>query len=180
MANKPKTPPKPRRKLPNGTIAKLAAALQCSPRHASTLVSAGCPTEISAALQWRKDQHAGGGHDTAELLRQARVKLVTEQERRIKLENDVRAGQLIDSAQVDAESIHTGLAVRGALLALENSLAGSLVGLPHSKIRETLHREFHKVLSLLHKGRYYDSPGVVEHVRAFYADYKERPPSDPK
>ena len=166
--------PKPRRKLPNGTIAKLAAALQCSLRHTSTLVSLGCPTDPAQALEWRKAQHVGGGHDTAELLRQARIKLVDQQERRIKLENDVRAGQLIDSAQVDAESIHTGLAVRGALLALENSLAGSLVGLPHSKIRETLHREFRKVLTLLHSGKFYDSPGVLEHVKAFYADYKPR------
>ena len=166
--------PKPRRKLPNGTIAKLAAALQCSLRHASILVSLGCPTDPAQALEWRKAQHVGGGHDTAELLRQARVKLVTEQERRVKLENDVRAGQLIDVAQVDAESTHTGIAVRSALLALENSLAGSLTGLPHSKIRETLHKEFRAVLVLLHKSRFYDSPGVKDHVLKFYPNYVER------
>ena len=174
MSSKQKSPPKPRAKLPNGAIARLSKALECSPRHAQTLVKAGCPIDPLEAASWRKAQQDPGGANTAELLRKARVKLVTEQERRIKLENDVRAGQLIDCEQVDAESIHTGLAVRGALLALENSLAGSLVGLPHSKIRETLHREFHKVLSLLHKGRYYDSPGVLEHVLKFYPNYVER------
>jgi hypothetical protein len=107
--------PKPRRKLPNGTIAKLAAALQCSLRHTSTLVSLGCPTDPAQALEWRKAQHVGGGHDTAELLRQARVKLVTEQERRVKLENDVRAGHRSASAS-DKASARAELARRGATL----------------------------------------------------------------
>jgi hypothetical protein len=176
MSSKPKSPPKPRRKLPNGTIARLSKALGVTARHAQTLVKAGCPIEPLEAVAWRKSQQDPGGANTAELLRKARVKLVNEQERRIRLENDEKAAILIDVRQVDAEAIHTGLAVRGALLALESSLPGAVLGLrSYGDIRELLHKEFRAILMQLHQGRFFDAPGVVEHVKAFYPDYKERP-----
>jgi hypothetical protein len=157
---------------PNLSTAELAAGLQLSVRRVQQLVALNMPTaSIEAAQAWRQAQPSVAG-DSAETLRQHRIALLSEQTRKAKLAADEQEGLLVSRAHAEAEALHIGLAVKGALLALETTLPGALLGMrSYGEIRATLHREFFKALDCLASGELFRAAGVLAIVRQHYPDF---------
>jgi phage terminase Nu1 subunit (DNA packaging protein) len=134
------------------TRAALAEALQVSPARITQLRKDGMPTTtIAEAKRWR-DAQAGkhrGRTDSAEELRQRRIALLRQQERRTKIDADERAKKLIPIAEVDERDTRIGFAVRAALISLEHHLPPKLAGLTEQQIAAILHDELHQTLEQL-------------------------------
>lgn len=134
------------------TLPEIAEVLGVTVRRVSMLKNEGMPTaSIAAARAWREAQAGRNAvkGDSAEELRQKRIALLKQQERRAKLAADEQAGLLIPRHQAEAESYAAGCAVRGALLKLENDLPPRLEGLTASAICQVLRAEFRQVLETL-------------------------------
>jgi hypothetical protein len=144
MTTKAKKPP---------TRAALAAALGVSPARINQLkVNDGMPCHsIAAALAWREKQQGRqrGKTDSAEELRQRRIALLKQQERRTKIDADERARILIPIADVEERDTRIGFAVRAAVMMLEHHLPPKLAGLTEPQIAGILHDELHQVLEQL-------------------------------
>lgn len=84
---------------------------------------------IEAALQWRSDKDKESGGDLKDQLTQARIKLVKEQERRIKLENDVAVGKTVSRADCVEAWIRAGAAINSALRAAATEIPRVCLGL---------------------------------------------------
>lgn len=168
MSTRPK-PKKQQNRRESGTLNKLQDALGLSKRRVSVLLSAGMPDQPEAAIAWRNSRE---NDDSVLALRKQRIALVRQQERRARLEADVAEGKLVSRDFVHAENTHNALAVRGSLLALENSLPGKLLGLRgHNEIRHMLHVELRAILERLAEGEFYRTEGVLEAVRQYYPGF---------
>lgn len=84
---------------------------------------------IEAALQWRSEKAKESGGDLKDQLTQARIKLVKEQERRIKLENDVAVGKTVYRADCAEAWIRAGAAINSALRAAATEIPRVCLGL---------------------------------------------------
>jgi len=105
------------------------------------------PIDAEAAIQWREDQATiGGKTDSAEELRQARIRVLKQQERKAKIEADREEGKLISRTQVYYDSLKASTIIRNALLRLTNDLPGKLAGLSEAQIQRELHTVIHALL----------------------------------
>ena len=130
------------------TIAEIATALKLTPRRISQLKLEGLPTHsIEAAQAWRAEQ--GDADDSATALRKARISLLKAQGEKARLELSLRKGELLDRREAESDWTSIALAIRAAMLALENSLAPALHGLNPNQMREVLHRELYRILNTL-------------------------------
>lgn len=146
---------------PAPTLAAIGKALDITVRRVSALKLEGLPTDsIEAALAWRKAREGGSG-DSAELLRQARIKLVEAQREKVNTENQVRRGNLVDVGEVLAAGLSVAAATRSALLQLANDLPPRLEGLTASAIGKVLRAAHVRILNELSQGRWMDSPEVL-------------------
>jgi phage terminase Nu1 subunit (DNA packaging protein) len=122
----------PRKSKPSDvpTLPEIAAALEVSTRRVSQLKEVGMPVHtIEAALQWRSDKDKESGGDLKDQLVQARIKLVKEQERRIKLENDAAVGKTVYRAECVEAWIRAGAAINSALRAAATEIPRVCLGL---------------------------------------------------
>lgn len=159
-------------KTKSPTLAALATALGITVRRVSTLKNEGMPTaSIAAALAWREAQASKqtAKGDSAEELRQRRIALLKQQERRAKLDADERAGVLVSRAEADSNAYACGCAVRGVLMKLENDLPPRLEGLTAAAICQVLRSEFRQVLETLADGNsdLWTSPIIRQAVEFF-------------
>ena len=112
------------------TLAEIAADLNISTRRVSQLKEEGMPIHtLEAARQWRSDKTKEGGGDLKDQLTQARIKLVKEQERRIKLENDEAVGKTVSRADCVEAWIRAGTAINSALRAASIEIPRVCMGL---------------------------------------------------
>ena len=154
------------------TLATLADALGITVRRVSMLKGDGMPTaSVADALAWREAQ-AGrqtAKGDSAEELRQKRIALLKQQERRARLDADERAGVLVSRAEADSNAYACGCAVRGVLMKLENDLPPRLEGLTANAICQVLRTEFRQVLETLADGNseLWQSPITRQAVEVF-------------
>lgn len=154
------------KRRPAGTLSKLEKGLNLSKRQVSALLAAGMPEDVNEARAWRRER-AEITPDYAV----ARAKKMTADAARSELALALAKGELVPLAQVKAEALHDGLALKGCLLALESSLPGSLLGLQYGQIRELLHREFAGVLNALADGAFHPAAGTLEIVRQYFPGY---------
>jgi hypothetical protein len=149
------------------TNKQIAERLGVSVRRVSQLKEAGLPSHnLDAAAEWKKN-HVSTATDSAELLRQGRVKLVFQQERRAKLENDIRAGHLILRTEVYASGLAVTSEAKRAFLNLLNTLPPELCGLPsETAIFKVLRGRFYTVLENLSNGKY-ATPEIKETIDSF-------------
>ncbi|MCX6880710.1 MAG: hypothetical protein NTW21_43925 [Verrucomicrobia bacterium] len=165
-----KTAPKTRQRKPRAptpppppTTAELAAALGVSTRRISQLKKLGLPTgSIGAALEWRKANHST---DSAETLRQERIKLVQEQRQKIALENSVRRKELVDVATVEEGTAAIGSVLKAAFLKMQNDLPPILEGLEAAEIKIALKRAHNEMFDSF----------AVELDRALATSQKSKP-----
>ena len=142
------TTKKPRKKSSSPTIGTIAEALGISARHVHSLKGKGMPvSSIEAASAWRDEQ---SNTDSTEELRQRRISLLIQQERRAKIEADEKAGLLMPIAEVHAKNRAVGMAMNTFLRSVENELPRILLGLPLHQalpIAKTFIRDLQKKLS---------------------------------
>lgn len=112
------------------TQGEIASGMGISRRRVSQLKEEGMPVHsIEAALQWRSEKAKESGGDLKDQLTQARIKLVKEQERRIKLENDVAVGKTVYRADCAEAWIRAGAAINSALRAAATEIPRVCLGL---------------------------------------------------
>ena len=128
-----------------GTLDPLAAALKVSKRRVSQLLAEGMPSDPAAALKWREEKQSGDG--SPEELRRQRIELVREQRRKLKLENEVRAGHLVSAASVQASATNVAATARNRLLKSANDLPPRLAGLGEVAILKILRAEYLEILT---------------------------------
>jgi phage terminase Nu1 subunit (DNA packaging protein) len=101
---------------------------------------------LEAALQWREEKDSG---DSAERLRLARIQLVTEQTERVKIENRVRAGELVEVGYVHGEILRMVGQAKSEFLKLANDLPPRLAGLDEPRISRVIRDEVVAILTRL-------------------------------
>ena len=126
--------PRTARKKDVPTIADIAEALEISTRRVSQLKDEGMPTiTIEAAKAWRADQAKEKGGNTKDELDRARIRLVKEQELRIKYQNDESAGRLVSRDECREEWTRIGSAISAMLTAAESEIPRVCSGLELSQ-----------------------------------------------
>ena len=85
---------------------------------------------IDAAKAWRADQAKEKGGNTKDELDRARIKLVKEQELRIKYQNEESAGRLVSRDECREEWTRIGSAISAMLTAAESEIPRVCSGLP--------------------------------------------------
>ncbi len=144
---------------PKITLKTLAAGLGLSTRRTSELKRLGMSCDsVESAKAWR-DRQSGG--NSVETLRARRIQVLEETRLKLKMENDVRAGKLIDSDEVQTSVMNT---MAGARLALTKALLHDapprLEGLPANRIARELKGVLMDILNQLSHAPFYDSPEV--------------------
>ena len=137
------------------TIKTIAETLGVSTRRVTELKSHGMPCHsISAAIEWRKKQAAkrAGKTDSAEELRQRRIGLLRQQERRAKLEADQAEGKLIPIDDTEASIFACTMAAKMAFWDLLGVLPPQLAGLSEIPICQILEANFRRILEMLSEG----------------------------
>jgi hypothetical protein len=135
MTDKPKPP----------THAEIAAAMGLSPRRVRQLKAEGMPDHcLSAALAWRQVNTAPT--DSAERLRQERIKLVIEQRTAKELENQRLRRELVPAGEVVADLSRVVSGVRGEFLKMAADLPPKLAGLSESQMQPVIR---HCVIEIL-------------------------------
>lgn len=130
---KPAKKQAPRR--PAGKIETLEKALGVTRGRIHQLLRDGMPDDIPGAMAWRAQRQ---GFE----LKEARLGVLREQERKLELENRVRVGELIEVNSVFQTSLHIHRQLRMRLTeGVKNSLPPQLEGLPAAKISTVL-RQF--------------------------------------
>lgn len=116
------------------TLADIAAGLEITSRRVSQLKDEGMPVHsVEAALQWRSEKAKENGGNLKDQLTQARIKLVKEQERKIRIENDLARGRMIDRGEVTEMLIRLGTVMNSALGAASQEIPRVCLGLPLEK-----------------------------------------------
>jgi hypothetical protein len=130
----------PKQKTQNGsprivpTLEEIAESLAVSTRRVSQLKVEGMPVHsIDAAQAWRTAQAKADGGDFKDQLIQARIKLVREQERRIRYENEEASGRLVSRAECAEAWTRVGCAVAAMLRVVESEIPRACLGLPIHK-----------------------------------------------
>jgi hypothetical protein len=95
---------------------------------------------------WRKAHNTS---DSAEALRQARIRLVQEQTRRAKIEADEKEGRLIDAREVVASMTRCTSIAKGEFLKLASDLPPQLEGLTAAQIQPILRSAIIEILTRL-------------------------------
>lgn len=112
------------------TQGEIAEGLGISLRRVTQLKVEGMPVHsLDAALAWRTEKARESGGDLKDQLTQARIKLVKEQERRIKLENDEAVGKTIPRGDCVEAWIRAGAAINSALRAAATEIPRVCLGL---------------------------------------------------
>lgn len=126
--------PRVARKTDVPTLADIAEALEISTRRVSQLKEEGMPViSIDAAKAWRADQAKEKGGSIKDQLDKAKLKLIQEQELRIRLENDETTGKLVSRAECREEWTRIGAAISAMLTAAESEIPRVCSGLPLSQ-----------------------------------------------
>lgn len=126
--------PRTARKTDVPTLADIAESLEISTRRVSQLKEEGMPVvSIEAAKAWRSDQAKEKGGSIKDELDRARIKLVREQELRIKLQNDEASGRLVSRDECREEWTRIGSAISAMLTAAESEIPRVCSGLPLAK-----------------------------------------------
>ena len=166
MAKTPIAPSQP-------SLKELAAALGCTVRRVSQLKTLGMDAStIEAAQRWR-DRKSATGEISADQLRAARYRLIEEQRRRCRIENDVRDGELVTVASVMSDTLAVCQATKAAFLGLTNHLPPILEGLTAPQICRVLRENFNRVLGEMHRGQYYSNPEHREACRILIEEEKK-------
>ncbi len=124
--NKP--PSKSRRA--NGTVKALAEALDITNRQVSTLLRQGMPEDVSAALDWKASQT---NRDTSDELRSAKIRVLHEQEQRLKLQNEASRNELISRAEVHEMFVALGSAINVFCERASREIPNEVLGLSIEK-----------------------------------------------
>jgi len=141
--------PSPKKTASLPPLKTLAAALGVSVRRVSQLKAAGMPSDsIKSALAWKMTQ-PGVADTSAERLRAERILLVAEQRTKIRIENDVRRGELVTVGSVQASAIRMTSTAKGELMKLTSELPPQLVGLDAAAISKRLRSAITAVLTRL-------------------------------
>ena len=158
----------------------LADALKVTIRRVTELKKNGMPCQsIAAAKKWRAKQaeRQQTKGDSAEELRQRRIALLRQQERKAKLEADRAAGELMPRAEHTEVMVRCATACRCALWALINTLPPMLAGLDEPRIARQLEASFRECLDRLHHGdpELWDSPIGQEIINQLETRIKAKP-----
>lgn len=168
MSTRPK-----RHKRANGALAALAESLDLSSRHTSALLARGMPEDPDEARAWREAQPTGDASDSSERLRLARIRLCDEHRRRAEIQNDQALGELVSRGSVESSCLAITACTKVALLNLQNTLPGMLVGLASEpEIQRILRREFYDILQRLSDGEFFQAPAVLKIIESFNTDPK--------
>lgn len=145
-----KSKPKPS-KRPDGTLNALCSALKLSKGRISALLQLGMPDSVPQALAWRK---ARATDDSVRLLREKRIALLHQQERKAKLDADQQAGLLVLCSDVNAEMLKTCHMVKRGMWDLQNALPGELVGCSELEMCKRIRAHLTRVMNGLASDKY--------------------------
>ena len=113
-------------------LKEIAEALRISVRQVTNLKVQGMPTHsVDAAVQWRKEQRAGG--DTDEKLKQARIEKIAVETEIKQIELDLANGRSISRTDCKEAWTRLGSAVCKALQMAAKEIPQVCLGLPISQ-----------------------------------------------
>jgi hypothetical protein len=148
----------------------LADCLGISVRRVNELKRAGMPgTSLAAAEAWRLSQASQQRQrgDTAEELRIRRIRLLEQQERRVRIDADEREARLVSRDELDRETMEVVSACRAGMLNLVGVFPPQAEGLPAGAIAKILHDALFELLDGMCHGDFYDSPKSRREAAAF-------------
>jgi hypothetical protein len=138
----------PKRK--NGAIVALTTGLNITPSHVHKLLKLGMPDTVPEAQAWRSARAAGD--DSAQTLRRERILLVREQREKIAVENQLRAGELIDLNEFGKTLFRVTFEAKMGFMKLSNDLPPRLEGQTAATICKIMRAEIIAVLRDLSDG----------------------------
>jgi hypothetical protein len=162
------------KKPPAATIKSIADALGVTPRRVSQLRQAGMPCDtIAAAESWRSRKSAAG-EISVDALRKARFHLIESQQRKIDLENRLRAGELMPVSECYEGGLIIGSGMKAALLRLMNDLPPRLEGCTAIEIFRVLKDAFYAMLRDASESNFFfDTPEVRRLLEEFRAAHQK-------